>query len=1162
MGETLNILFQKCADNSFEVQIRESWSGQTVHGTFIPAYTSKQFQSLHKKISALTTSYEDLCEIGYHLYTSLGGGVSQKKPDDQTVAGVLRSVIQRTLKRRGTVALTLCFGPGCDEFIRYPWELLHNGDHFLLVSGIFTLTRAILRPDVPAGCELPVHLPCRVLYVGATPGDCAPLETERSFAALEQAFAPLIENGQIFLDRLEPPTFDQLVRYFNSYGGASLIDDNDTTIPCYVIHFDGHGAYGRLCPAEGCKTMNEPEARKCQACGSSLTRVKAQTYLCFCDEENCNHYIDTQSLRDLFLSSDLRLAVFAACETALVAGETEKQARKSIVDATLATALVTGQVPAVVAMPFSLQDDLSRTFMFHFYEALADGRMLEEALARARQAMLPTQQKSWFIPVLYRHVVEGEEGPVALLTSRDGSGEYHHPLEHLGASMSFTGRQDELRELDLLLTAAVSGQSSSGFNAASRLRPGTHHIALTGSAGIGKSALAFEVVRRNQRKFPGGSIGISLQGGKTFSDALQEIIDALHLPTRISPTADAKQRARMATGALRGLASRELPCLLLLDGFEEVKDHAELQRWLQFLATLPPEIVILITSRTNPDQAMAFEGIQCRWYEYRVGKMTDDDLLKLFAELAASSGLDQRIHLDNPQQQAILREICVLLDGYPLGAELIFGTARSIGGKIYTPEAATRSLEEVRDELHNTPLAGILAVLEVSYRHLTPLARLLLSYLSAFNLPFKREQIMLMVAPETLLAAREPQNVVREAALQSMQEYGLLPDGEKVSPAELAANWRAARDELVQASFLSFDGSTYTIHAQIRFFALSHLPLEERRRVHRVVAAYYYQLPHPTPEEWFAAFEHLENAGDVQDMQVAIRVATQASWDLCGRGYAQELLAMLRRAGMHASRLGERTNEGRIQCCLGAVLRSLGQYVEAEASLRSSLEFHRQMQEHEDAGWALYELALLAREVGNLQQAQEYAQEALTLFQEGKYTKGEAWIYVVSGEICRSAGSYKDATSFFDQAAPLFRTLNDKEGHAVLLRNYGTLFASGAQYTKALQNYDEALHLFTELGLLSGQAWVLADKSVLSIEQGKYELAEKLANDALALFRLLKQRRGEAWVLHLLGDSLRARCDFVQARTYYEEAQQLFTVLGDRINQAHVLCCSGLSLFC
>ena len=293
------------------------------------------------------------------------------------------------------MALTLGFDVGCDTFVRYPWELLHNGEHFLLVSGVFTLSRVLLRPDSPVGCELPVHPPFRMLYISASPTDCVPLETERSFEAMEQALAPLIDAGQVYLDRLEPPTFGQLVRYMNLYGGTGMLDDSDTIIPCYVIHFDGHGAYGRLCPKDGCDTMNKPEARKCRRCSTSLNHVTLQTYLCFCNDEGLKHFVDTQSLRDLLLSSDVRLAVFSACETATVSSKSNhhRTTTSAAVDATLATALVTAQVPAVVAMPFSLQDDLSPTFMHHFYEALAAGRMLEEALSRARQAMLSDAAK-------------------------------------------------------------------------------------------------------------------------------------------------------------------------------------------------------------------------------------------------------------------------------------------------------------------------------------------------------------------------------------------------------------------------------------------------------------------------------------------------------------------------------------------------------------------------------------------------------------------------------------------------------------------------------------------------------------------------------------------------------------------------------------------------
>src|SRR5207247_2414802 len=139
--------------------------------------------------------------------------------------------------------------------------------------------------------------------------------------------------------------------------------------------------------------------------------------------------------------------------------------------------------------------------------------------------------------------------------------------------------------------------------------------------------------------------------------------------------------------------------------------------------------------------------------------------------------------------------------------------------------------------------------------------RLLLSYLAAVRLPFSREQIIMLVAPEN--QSSEPTH--------------------EATQLELSQNWRAARDELVQASFMQFDGRVYTIHPQIRNFALLYLPLQERRRVHRVVAHYYRSQPQPSPEEWFAAYEHQEAAGETQDLQEAILLAVQASWAMGGR---------------------------------------------------------------------------------------------------------------------------------------------------------------------------------------------------------------------------------------------------------------------------------------
>lgn len=1155
MGETLHLLFHNREDGTFELRVKENWSGRTVSGTFVPPYTTKQLNTLHKRLNQVVDD-DVLREIGERLFLALCGsatpGASRRDLAEQSTQAVLRAVIQRTLHRRGTVALTFSFGPGCEEFVRYPWELLHNGEHFLIRAGIFTLTRALVHPEQPASSELPVHPPMRLLYISASPRDCEPIETERSFEALQRALADAIDNNQVILDKIDQITSDTLIEYLSDCGGVGMFDDSDTAVPCYAIHFDGHGAFGRLCPEDGCDRLNEAEARKCVECGAALNKIKAQTYLCFCDEKGYNRYIDTQSLRELLISSDVRLAVFSACETATLGNAPSNGHHRHITfDATLATALVMAQIPAVVAMPFSLQDDLSPTFVLHFYEALSQGRTLEEALSRARHAMLAKHRhQGWFIPVLYRHVSEDQEKPVPLLAVREEPEEHDHPLAHLKITETFVGRETELRDLSDLLAAAARGEAhESGAEGQYKLRPGTHHIALTGPAGIGKSALALEAVQRNREMFPGGVIGISLQNGKNFQEALMEIAHTLHLAFKTTHHDHPNYREEQVLNILRARASRELPCLLLLESFEEVNEHLQLEAWHHFLRSLPPEVVVLATSRSNPAAIPSAEGAPYRWYEFPVGKMQQSELMHLFRELASANGLDQRIHLNRPDQQAILREICDLLDGYPLGAELIFGTARSIDGKLYTPEAATRSLEEVRDELRDTRLDGIWAVLEVAYRRLSPRARLLLSYLAAFKLPFSHEQIIMLVAPETMASNDS-----------ARPEHATAVNGDIV-PEDLKRHWREARDELVQSSFLDFDGRVYTIHPQVRNFALSYLPQDERRRVHRIVAHHYLSHPQPSPAEWFVAYDHLMSAGETRDLQEAIRVAVRASWAMRGRGQARALLGILHRAEELALRLGDRTGEGQLQCCIGAILRSLGQYAEAIACLSRSLALHREQNERKEIGWALYELAMLAREEGHFQQAGQHAQEALQLFREIDDSSGEAWMQMVTGEVSRGCGEYYNALGHIELALTGFRKYYNDEGYAWALRDRGTVYEALGRYNKALADYEEAMRIFNALGLRDGQGWVCADQSVVYMDLGSYDKAEQLCNEAIAIFREQGGRRGEGWALRALGDTERHKRAYGNARSYYEDAQNIFTRLGDRFDQARVLNALGAISF-
>jgi tetratricopeptide (TPR) repeat protein len=1164
-GETLNILFSKGEKGTYELQIKDSWSGHVEKSQFVPPYPPKQLDVLLRKINILEIDGEELREIGHRLFLALGGSETTRtthtEQPSSLIQAILRGSIQRTLRDYGTIALTLSFAPDCEELMRYPWELLHNGEHFLLASGVFTLTRTLLNPEMPAESELPVSPPIRLLYIGASPSDRLHLETERSFEALKRGLARLIEDGYVLVDELQPPTFDELVRYLDSFGSMDTALDNETSIPCYVVHFDGHGASGRLCPAGDCNTLNDADARKCVDCGMPLDHVTTQTYLCFCDDQGRNRYIGTEALCELFLKSDVRMAVFAACETAMLPEEDRRHRhRRAAVDTTLATALVKAQVPAVVAMPSFLQDDLSPTFTFHFYEALAHGRTLEEALVRARQALLPSKHSSWFVPVLYRSITEGQEGPVPLLAGREKVEEREAPIVR---SSAFVGREQELSELSSLLAQAVgSDEQAPAFNGQHTLNPDTHLIAITGPAGIGKSALTFAVVQHNRKNFPGGVLSISLQGGKSFGEALIEIARHLGISTRSMYSANLAHCEQLVLNGFRSLAGRDLPCLLVLDRFDEVQERTAVGIWHRFLSALPKQVVVLLTSHSNPQNVAMLEDAPYPWYEYRLDEMANQDLLRLFIKLAEDSGLAERIHLNEPQQQAILQEICTLLDGYPLGAELIFGRVR-IGDKVYQPEAATRSLEEVRDELRNTQLEGIWAVLVVAYKLLNEPARLLLPYLATFKLPFSHQQIAMLVEPQTAATHRTAMRMDSEHEQGDMHTGAQEGPVEETStiPPDLQKNWRSARDELVDASFVRFDGRLYNIHIQIRKFAHTLLPEEERRRVHRIAAAYYGGLPHPTPEEWLVAFEHMEEAGEPEDLHKAIHLAINAAKALGSRGRASELQAMLRRAERYALKLDDKTGEGQIQRHLGAILRQRGKYAEAFACLTRSLELQREQHEQDEQAWVLFELAMLFREEGQYQKASEYARQALDLFGEVSDTRGKAWMHLILGEVSRDYGRYAEAEEHVQIALASFLDLGSDEGHASVLRVRGTIHEAFGRYAAALADYEESLRLFTALGLRLWQAWVLINQSIVYLDQDKLDRAEQTCREVMSIFREQKVLRGEAWALRVMGDIARKRGQFAEAKSYYDEANGIFTELSDRIDQARTMNARGAIAF-
>src|SRR5438874_13644481 len=76
MGETLNLVFRRRDDGTFELEVRENWSGHSVRSSFVPPYTTKQLNAVLKRLNTLERDDQELRDVGYHLFLALCGTLS------------------------------------------------------------------------------------------------------------------------------------------------------------------------------------------------------------------------------------------------------------------------------------------------------------------------------------------------------------------------------------------------------------------------------------------------------------------------------------------------------------------------------------------------------------------------------------------------------------------------------------------------------------------------------------------------------------------------------------------------------------------------------------------------------------------------------------------------------------------------------------------------------------------------------------------------------------------------------------------------------------------------------------------------------------------------------------------------------------------------------
>ncbi len=334
-----------------------------------------------------------------------------------------------------------------------PWELLPDpaaaqsgGQRYLALTPDTHLVR-LARGRTYAARTALLEAPLNLLLVLSSPTPRSVEENDLSFDIFEVKHALLTElaaldqAGMLHVDVVDRPTLDNLRRQIGKQRRGY-----------HLFHYVGHAEPDHLILEDRAGERKDLDSR--------------------------------QFMEVLRLCPDLRLAVFAGCETARAPHDPATLDTRAAVGwrdlLSLADKCVQEACPAVIGMQAVLPFSTERVFTRFFYQALAHGYSIAHALQLARGAIQGDEHRSgdlldWSVPALF--IGNSDPGPLlprsAAAPKKAGSTRSDLKLGLRQGSERFYGRELPLRQaVDVL-----SGETPERV------------LVVTGTAGVGKTQL-------------------------------------------------------------------------------------------------------------------------------------------------------------------------------------------------------------------------------------------------------------------------------------------------------------------------------------------------------------------------------------------------------------------------------------------------------------------------------------------------------------------------------------------------------------------------------------------------------------------------------------------------------------------------------------------------
>ncbi|HEV2579293.1 MAG TPA: NB-ARC domain-containing protein, partial [Ktedonobacteraceae bacterium] len=594
---------------------------------------------------------------------------------------------------------------------------------------------------------------------------------------------------------------------------------------------------------------------------------------------------------------------------------------------------------------------------------------------------------------------------------------------------SFIGREREMAEVRRLLRA-------------------TRLLTLTGTGGIGKTRLSFQIAREMQPHLADGICFVHLAAVSETDLVIPRIAQELGIQ---------EIGGQPILEAIKASLSKK-EFLLLLDNFEQVVETAPL---IEDLLIACPRLKVVVTSRAtlNLDAEQVFH-VPPLAFPSDMKMLTQEELLTQYAAIALFVQRARAIASFQMTQTNAksIAEICKRLDGLPLAIEL--AAARM---KILSPEALLAKLDEplktLTSQSRTLPLRHqtLRNAIQWSYDLLDAGEQRMFRRLSVF-----RGALVIEAVEAMQQAMNEVDNVPVIDRLASLLDKSLLYRSqiEGMEPyIQMLLTVREYALDLLQESG-EFEQAR-------RAHAMHYLNLAEQADLH---------LKGPQQLKWLAQLEMgqenlwvalawcMEHIGYAEVEETALRLCGALGWFWFLRGYWSEARRWL--DGILGADSSSEATAARAKAryVSGMLAYQQDDYVQARPLLEESRRIYDWLGMKREYANALGTLGQLTYLQGDLDTAWSMLKESETLCR----SLDDAWGLISAlrrlGYVMLGENDLAQALVNIQEGLELARQLGDKYLLAILLLTQGDIAASQSDLAQAVALDQEGLGFARELG--------------------------------------------------------------------------------------------------